>query len=68
MKFSSRKDCEHTMPVKEDLKDLDATDLDLPAEAKLYINDTLCPIEDYTGLWNEAKKPWNKKKHFLFYC
>ena len=56
------------MPVKEDLKDLDATDLDLPAEAKLYINDTLCPIEDYTGLWNEAKKPWNKKKHFLFYC
>ena len=50
VKFSSRNDCEQTMPVKEDLKDLDATDLDLPAETKLYINDTLCPIEDYTGL------------------
>ena len=50
VKFSSRKDCEQTMPVKENLKDLDATDLDLPAETKLYINDTLCPIEDYTGL------------------
>ena len=43
VKFSSRKDCEHTMRVKEDLKDLDATDLDLPAGTKLYINESLCP-------------------------
>ena len=35
VKFSSRKDCEHTMLVKKDLKDLDATDLDLPAGTKL---------------------------------
>ena len=48
VKFSSRKDCEHTMRVKEDLKDLDATDLDLPAGTKLYINDSLCPY--YRGL------------------
>ena len=48
VKFSSRKDCQHTMRVKEDLKDLDATDLDLPAGTKLYINDSLCPY--YRGL------------------
>ena len=63
VKFSSRKDCEHTMLVKKDLKDLDATDLDLPAGTKLYINGSLCPY--YRELWNEAKKMWNKKKYFL---
>ena len=62
VKFSSRKDCEQSMRVKKDLKDLDATDLDLPAGTKLYINDSLCPC--YRGLWNEAKKLWNKKKIF----
>ena len=63
VKFSSRKDCGHTMCVKKYLKDLDATVLDLPAGTKLYINDRLCPY--YKGLWNETKKPWNKKKYFL---
>ena len=43
VKCSSRKDCEHMMRVKKDLKDLDATGLDLPAGTKLYINDSLCP-------------------------
>ena len=41
------------MRVKIDLKDLDVTDLDLPAEAELHINDILCPY--YRGLWNETK-------------
>ena len=65
VKFSSRKDCEHTMHVQKDLKNLDATDLDLPAGTKLYINDSLCPC--YRGLWNEAKKLWNKKKIFSYF-
>ena len=65
VKFSSRKDYEHTMHVIKDLKDLDATDLNLPAGTKLYINDSLCPY--YRELWNEAKKLWNKKKIFSYF-
>ena len=65
VKFSSRKDCEHTMHVKKDLKDLDATDVDLPAGTKLYINDSLCPY--YRRLWNGAKKLWNKRKIFFYF-
>ena len=42
------------MRVKKDLKDLDATDLDILAGTKLYINDSLCPY--YRALWNEPKK------------
>ena len=53
------------MRVKKDLKDLDATDLDLPAGTKLYINDSLCPY--YKGLWNETKKLWNKKKILSYF-
>ena len=53
------------MHVKKDLKDLDATDLDLPAGTKLYINDSLCPY--YRGLWNETKKLWNKEKMFSYF-
>ena len=51
------------MRVKKDLKDFDATDLDLPAGTELYINDSLCPY--YRGLWNETKKLCNKKKKIL---
>ena len=36
-KFSSRKNYEHKMRVKKDLKDLDAADLDFPAGTNLYI-------------------------------
>ena len=66
VKFSSRKDCEHTIHVKKDLKDLDATDLDLLAGTKLYINDSLYPYY-YRGLWDEAKKLCNKKKIFSYF-
>ena len=52
------------MHVIKDLKDLDATDLNLPAGTKLYINDSLCP--SCRGLWTEAKKLWNKKKMFSY--
>ena len=65
VKFSSRKDSEHMMHVKKDFKDLDATDLHLPAGTRLYINDSLCPY--YRGLWNETKKLWNKKKTFSYF-
>ena len=61
--FSSRKDCEHRICVKKDLKDLDATDLDLPAGTKLYINHSLCPY--YRRLWNETKELGTRKKYFL---
>ena len=65
VKFPSRKDYEHTMHIKKDLKDLDATDLDLLPWTKLYINDSLYPY--YRGLWNETKKRWNKKKIFSYF-
>ena len=65
VKFSSRKDCEHTMRVKKDLNDLDTTDLDLLAGTKLYSNDSLCTY--YRGLWNKTKKLLSKKKIFSYF-
>ena len=65
VKFPSRRDFEHTTRVKNDLKDLDTTDLDLPAGRKLYINDSLCAY--YRELWNEVKKLWNKEKIFSYF-
>ena len=65
VKFSSRKDCEHMMRVKKDLKDLNATNFVLLAGTRLYINDSLCPY--YRGMWNEAKKLWNKRKIFSYF-
>ena len=65
VKFSSRKDSEHMMNVKKDFKDLDATDLHLPAGTRLYINDSLRPY--CRGLWNETKKLGNKKKTFSYF-
>ena len=48
VKCSSRKDCEHKMRVKNDLKDLDTTDLDLSVGAKLYIM-TVCVLNIEDG-------------------
>ena len=53
------------MRVKKDLKDLDATDQDLPAGTKPFISDSQCPY--CRGLWNETKKLWNKKKIFSYF-
>ena len=53
------------MRVKKDLKDLNATNFVLLAGTRLYINDSLCPY--YRGMWNEAKKLWNKRKIFSYF-
>ena len=53
------------MRVRKYLNDFDATDLDLPAGARLYINDRICPY--YRGLWNENKKLLNKKKLISYF-
>ena len=68
MKFSSRKDCEHTMRVKKDLKDLDATDLDLPAGTKLYINDSIDSVLIIEDCGMNPRNCGTRENIFLFYC
>ena len=61
--FSTREDCEHTMRVKKKIE-RSWCSWPRPSSRKLYINDSLCPY--YIGLWNVAKKLWNKKKIFFY--
>ena len=63
VKFSSRKDYEHTMHVKKDLKDLDATDLDLLPWTKLYIMTVSILIIEDCGM--KPKNGGTRKKYFL---
>ena len=65
VKFSRRKDCEHVMRKKSELRKLKPSELDLPNGTKLYINESLCPY--YRGLWNQCKKLWNKRGIFSFF-
>ena len=52
------------MRVKKDLKDLDTTDLDLPAGKRLYINDSLCVlIIESCGI--KSRNCGKRKKKFL---
>ena len=43
VKFLYRKDCDHFMRVKSELKKLKLANLDLPEVTRLYINESLCP-------------------------
>ena len=52
-KFSRRKDCEHIMRRKSELRKLKPSDLDLLNGTKLYINESLCRY--YRYLWNQCK-------------
>ena len=64
VKFLRRKDCEHFMRKKSELRKLKPSELNLPNGTKLYINENLCPY--YRGLWNQCKKLWNKQGIFFF--
>ena len=65
VRFPRRKDCEHVMQKKSELRKLKPSELDLPNGAKLYINESLCPC--YRSLWNQCKKLWNKQGIFSFF-
>ena len=54
VKFSRRKDCEHVMRKKSELRKLKPSDLGLPNGTKLYINESVCSY--YRFLWNKCKK------------
>ena len=63
--FSMRKNCEHVMRKKSELRKLKTSTLDLPNGTKLYINKSLYPY--HRGLWNQCKKLWNRPGIFSFF-
>ena len=65
VKFFRRKDCEHVMRKKSELRKLKPSDLDLPNGTMLYINESLCPY--YRGLLNRCRKLWKKQGIFSFF-
>ena len=65
VKFSKRKDCQQILSVKKDLKNLSMEDLNLPADTKIFVNQSLCPY--YRILWSKSKKLHSLGKIFNFY-
>ena len=53
VKFTNRKDCLRTLRVKRQLKGGGPSVVDLPEEAKIFINEGLCPY--YRGIWNKLR-------------
>ena len=58
VKFSKRKDCKQVLSVKNDLKNINMTDLGVEENGSIYINQSLCPY--YKMLWSWSKKLHNK--------
>ena len=54
IKFSRRKDCQHVLSVKRDLKKLNMDEVGLPENCKVFINQSLCSY--YKLLWSKSKK------------
>ena len=54
VKFNKRKDCQHVMRVKKDLKNMTSTDIDLPVGTTIYLNESLRSY--YRWLWSNCKK------------
>ena len=57
IKFSRRKDSQHVLRVKKDLRNLNLEDLGFHEENKIYINRSLCQY--YRMLWSKRKKLHN---------
>ena len=54
IKFSRRKDSQHVLRVKKDLRNLNLEDLGFHEENEIYINGSLCQY--YRMLWFKSKK------------
>ena len=65
VKFSRRKDCQHTWSVRNDLKKLIMKDLEENGNSKLFINRILCPY--YKMLWSKSKKLHSHSKIHSFF-
>ena len=65
IKFSSRKDCQHVLRVKKDLRNLNLEDLGFHGENKIYINRSLCQY--YRMLWSKSKKLHSMGRFHNFY-
>ena len=65
VKFCRRKDCEKVLNAKNDLRNLDTTNLDLPKGSKIFFNQSLC--SHYRLLWSTSKKLHDKSSIFGWY-
>ena len=54
VKFCQRKDCEKVLKAKNDLRKLDATNIDLPEGSNFFVNQSL--YHYYRLLWSTSKK------------
>ena len=65
IKFLRRKDCQHVLRVKKDLRNLNLEDLGFHRENKIYINRSLCQY--YRMLWSKSKKLHSMNRIHSFY-
>ena len=54
VKFCRKKDVEKVLKAKTDLRKLNTTNLDLPKESRIIVNQSLCSY--YCFLWSTSKK------------
>ena len=66
VRFPRRKDCEHVMQQKSELRKLKPSELDLRNGTKLYINESLCPYYRVCGTMQKAVE--QAKNIFYFQC
>ena len=65
VKLCRRKDCEKNLKAKNELWKLDTTNLDLPEESKILVNQSLCSY--YCLLWATSKKLHGKGRIIGWY-
>ena len=65
LKLSRRKDSRRVLLNKKNLKQLKHESLNLPADVKIYINESLCPY--YKKLWTKCGKLWDAKRILSFW-
>ena len=53
VKFLRRKDCKQVLRCKKDLRSVNMSNLDLPEETKLFINESLCSFAKSCGIGSE---------------
>ena len=65
MKFSRRKDCQHVLKAKKELRKLDMKEIDFLEDNPIFVNQSLCTY--YRVLCSKAKRLHSLKRISSFY-
>ena len=65
VKFVNGADCLQILEMKKELKSFEPTELDFPENTKIFVNESLCPVSEASGIDAKSYVQFRKYTSFI---